>query len=104
MPNAPRAHKPHGPRKSAAGRGYDAKWKRFANYFIEMEMRAGRHCCACGCGKILLGRERREIHVDHKEPHRGQNDPRFWDLNNLQLMLAACHSRKTATRDGGFGH
>jgi 5-methylcytosine-specific restriction protein A len=41
--------------------------------------------------------------VDHKEPHR-MNEALFWDWDNLQGMCRQCHSRKTATHDGGFGH
>jgi 5-methylcytosine-specific restriction enzyme A len=40
--------------------------------------------------------------ADHITPHKG--DPvLFWDPDNLQSLCAACHGRKTATEDGGFG-
>lgn len=40
--------------------------------------------------------------VDHIAPHRG--DQRlFYDMNNLQGLCKACHDRKTAAEDGGFG-
>jgi 5-methylcytosine-specific restriction enzyme A len=40
--------------------------------------------------------------VDHRVPHRG--DPAvFWNRGRWQSMCASCHSRKTASRDGGFG-
>jgi 5-methylcytosine-specific restriction protein A len=29
---------------------------------------------------------------------------KFWDWDNLSALCHACHSRKTATQDGGFGH
>ena len=110
MPNAPPKHNARGQaaklrenRESSTARGYDRKWSKYANEFIEREMAAGRYRCACGCGKSLVGKERREIHVDHKKPHYGQVDPLFWDVKNLQLLLAACHSRKTVSHDGGFG-
>jgi 5-methylcytosine-specific restriction protein A len=32
------------------------------------------------------------------------NEALFWDWDNLQGMCRQCHSRKTATHDGGFGH
>jgi 5-methylcytosine-specific restriction protein A len=32
------------------------------------------------------------------------NEALFWDWSNLRSMTASCHSRKTATEDGGFGH
>jgi len=28
----------------------------------------------------------------------------FWDRNNWQSMAKACHDRKTAAEDGGFGN
>ena len=41
--------------------------------------------------------------VDHIVPHRG--DARLlYDENNLQSLCKSCHSRKTATEDGGFGN
>lgn len=41
--------------------------------------------------------------VDHIEPHQG--DPsRFWDSTNWQALCKCCHSRKTASEDGGFGN
>jgi 5-methylcytosine-specific restriction protein A len=41
--------------------------------------------------------------VDHIKPHQG--DPElFWDSENLQALCAPCHSRKTASEDGGFGN
>lgn len=110
MPMAPKRHnargetaKPAENRKSAYQRGYNKAWAKLANDFISEEFAAGRYACACGCGKNLLGRERREIHVDHKVPHQGRSDPLMWDVKNLQLMLVACHSRKTVEHDGGFG-
>lgn len=111
MPMAPRRHNQRGDtpkrtddtRKSAYHRGYNKAWAKFAESFINTQFSKGEYRCACGCGKNLLGRERREIHVDHKVPHNGNDDPLFWDVANLQLMLVACHSRKTVKHDGGFG-
>lgn len=40
--------------------------------------------------------------VDHIVPHRG-DVTLFNDVNNLQALCRSCHSRKTATEDGGFG-
>jgi 5-methylcytosine-specific restriction protein A len=42
-------------------------------------------------------------HVDHVEAVDGPDDPRFWDPTCHQPLCASCHSRKTATEDGGFG-
>ncbi len=54
-------------------------------------------CRACGqpAGK--------SAHCDHIKPHRGSWDL-FIDQDNLQCLCAECHSRKTASEDGGFGH
>jgi 5-methylcytosine-specific restriction endonuclease McrA len=79
-------------RGSAAERGYDARWRRESAAFLA---RPENGFCCCGCGE-------RADTVDHKKPHRG--DPvLFWDRRNWRPMYGRCHSRKTATQDGGFG-
>ncbi len=41
--------------------------------------------------------------ADHIVPHKG-NWALFCDLDNLEGICDACHSKKTATEDGGFGN
>jgi len=41
--------------------------------------------------------------VDHIDPHRG-DEAVFWDRTRWQALCAPCHSRKTASQDGGFGN
>lgn len=41
--------------------------------------------------------------VDHITPHRGDY-ALFWSAENHQALCKSCHSRKTTTEDGGFGH
>ncbi len=41
--------------------------------------------------------------ADHIIPHKG-NWTLFCDLDNLQGICDTCHSKKTATEDGGFGN
>ena len=41
--------------------------------------------------------------VDHRTPHNG-DEALLYDWDNLQAMTKACHDRKTAARDGGFGN
>ena len=59
----------------------------------------GRVCTSC----------RRHIpegepaHVDHIRP-RSEVPQLALDVGNLQVMCSACHSRKTARHDGGFGN
>ena len=42
--------------------------------------------------------------VDHLERHDGPDDPKFFDMNNLDSKCHACHSRKTATVDSTFAN
>lgn len=48
------------------------------------------------CGKVATD-------LDHIKPHKG-NMKLFWDKSNWQPLCKACHSRKTASEDGGFGN
>jgi 5-methylcytosine-specific restriction endonuclease McrA len=41
--------------------------------------------------------------ADHIVPHKG-NWALFCDLDNLEGICGPCHSKKTATEDGGFGN
>lgn len=41
--------------------------------------------------------------VDHVTPHKG-NINLFYDQSNLQPLCQSCHSKKTASEDGGFGN
>lgn len=103
-------------RGSASARGYDAKWDRHRRAFINklIEQHIVPVCGArlpgapvtqdslCAQEGLLTGDH---LDTDHIEPHSGQDDPRFWDERNLQLLChTRCHPRKTATKDGGFGH
>lgn len=102
-------------RGSAASRGYDSAWQRCRAAFYAALV-AADVVPACGAtlpdvpstGDSLCAQEGRlvleELDCDHIQPHDGQSDPRFWDHRNLQLLChGRCHSRKTATKDGGFG-
>ena len=41
--------------------------------------------------------------VDHIIPIEGQKDPLFFDVENVQALCHSCHSKKTASIDGGYG-
>ena len=76
---------------------YGHRWRKLRSAFL-----AKFPLCQCelnhgaGCGYPAAV-------VDHKTPHNG--DLRlFYDWNNLEAMTKACHDRKTATLDGGFGN
>jgi 5-methylcytosine-specific restriction enzyme A len=103
MPVSPPVHTPLGAISEAARkRAYDAarpsrsaiyghRWRKLrAAYLV-------RHpVCECGCGYPATV-------VDHRTPHNG-NPELIYAWDNLQAMTKACHDRKTASRDGGFGN
>lgn len=77
-------------RGSAASRGYGPRWRRVRAAYL----RSHPVCVMCGAQAVV---------VDHIVPHRG--DMRlFWNHDNWQPLCKACHSRKTAETDGGFGN
>ncbi|TPM36631.1 HNH endonuclease [Mesorhizobium sp. B2-3-5] len=80
-------------RQTSRQRGYSKKWDVEARAFLSLPV---NRLCACGCGRTAQM-------VDHIIPHRG-NPQLMWDRSNWQAMTTACHSRKTAKHDGGFGN
>jgi 5-methylcytosine-specific restriction protein A len=85
-------------RGTAHQRGYTKTWA------VYSKARLAKHPL-CECPECLGG-EKRVIAAtvtDHIVPHKG--DMRlFWDVSNHQSMSKACHDKKTATEDGGFGN
>lgn len=84
-------------RGNSAQRGYGGKWRKEREAWLRAHP-------LCECEQCQGGRVRvtPASVVDHRTPHRG--DMRlFWDRKNWQSMSKACHDRKTATQDGGFG-
>lgn len=101
----PRTHRPsrsrtprHTPaeqqRRTSTQRGYGYRWQQTRIGFLKS------HPLCAECER--QGRVRQANEVDHIIPHKGDMDL-FWDRDNWQPMCAPCHSRKTATEDGGFG-
>jgi 5-methylcytosine-specific restriction protein A len=103
VPFSPPVHRPIGSQSDAERRAayaaahpsrsgiYGHRWRKLRALFL-----SSHPLCACGCGYAATV-------VDHKQPHHG--DPVLlyaWD--NLEAMTKACHDRKTAARDGGFGN
>lgn len=76
-------------------RGYSNAWLRARKAFIT------KHplCVIC----YRNGKCTPATDVDHIIPHKG-NKELFWDKDNWQSLCHECHSRKTATEDGGFGN
>lgn len=86
-------------RGSAHARGYGKDWDRLRERVLADVSRVtfplgGPLCVKC----------RSEANeVDHIRPFRGRYDPLRTEPANLQPLCKPCHSRKTATEDGGFG-
>ena len=83
-------------RGSRIERGYTQNWVRYTKIY-----RMNHPLC------VICQREGRltpSQHVDHIVAVSGRDDPMFWEPNNHQALCASCHSKKTATEDGGFGH
>lgn len=92
------AHPKVDTRGSARERGYGTpEWRRARAYFLKQHP-----LCEC---PIHKGREDAPIAntVDHIIPKQ-PTDLAFWDQDNWQALAHACHSRKTARHDGGYGH
>jgi len=92
MPNLPSKHRVKTasqakPRPTAAGRGYNYRWQRARLAFL------AEHplCATCKANGLTAGAEV----VDHKTPHRGDQEL-FWDRSNWQPLCRKCHSEKTA--------
>lgn len=106
MPVRPKRHSPaaaatpkHKPveqqRGTSAQRGYGYRWQKTrAGYLAKHPL-----CVHC------MREERVEpaTELDHIIPHCGDMEL-FWDRENWQGLCRPCHSRKTATEDGGFGN
>lgn len=76
-------------------RGYTYRWKKLRDRFIAQHP----YCEECfKQGKIVMATD-----IDHIVPHKGDRSL-LYDERNLQALCHKCHSRKTATEDGGFGN
>lgn len=90
-----RRHDDH--RGSAASRGYDSRWRKVRKQVLTEEP-----LCMC---ELHQGKRDAPVSVvvDHIIPHCG-NEELFFRRSNLRGIAKACHDRKTARSDGGFGN
>lgn len=77
-------------RESAYKRGYDSKWQKSRNRFLQLHPL----CVRCQTQGYLI----KATVVDHINPHRG-NQQFFWDESNWQSLCKKCHDKKTMTED-----
>jgi len=82
-------------RGSSSSRGYNYRWQKARKEFLSHNPL----CVACYEEGIFTP----ATVVDHIDPHKGDKD-KFWDKSNWQPMCSPCHSKKTASEDGGFGN
>ena len=82
-------------RGSRHERGYTSQWTRERNRYLN------KHPLCVECQQE--GQVTAATVVDHKIPHRG-NQELFWDRSNWQSLCKPHHDRKTAREDGGFGN
>ena len=82
-------------RESSHKRGYGAQWRKARAWHLKQSPLCV-HCLAAGVVTAATD-------VDHIRPHKGDT-ALFWDTNNWQSLCHPCHSRKTASEDGGRGN
>ena len=82
-------------RGSSTQRGYGYRWQ----LIREIHLRKHPLCVHCEAA----GRFTPATELDHIQPHKGDK-VLFWEQTNRQGLCKSCHSRKTASEDGGFGN
>lgn len=119
MPKAPISHKPasvgkshtvevakkrinamaYQRQKSRHYRTNSPEWQRIKNAHFSNNENA-ELCAEClKNGLVRTSKPNRRLDVDHIDGNDSNND-----LSNLQSLCISCHSRKTATENGGFGN
>lgn len=86
-------------RGSGTARGWTSQWAHFSRTWL-------RQHPDCACTNPACHHpgscEHPATQVDHIDGS-GRTGPRAYDPANAQSLCQSCHSRKTATLDGGFG-
>ncbi len=104
----PGTHKPHARitktakhvsgdqvRLKTSERGYGYRWQQARLGYL----RKHPLCVHCEAkGRVTVATD-----LDHIIPHKGDMET-FWQSSNWQGLCRSCHSIKTASEDGGFGH
>lgn len=79
-------------RGTPAQRGYGYAWRKYREQFLNDHP---------VCEKCWV---EPATDVDHIIAVSGPDDPLFWEQSNHQALGHRCHSRKTASENGGFGN
>jgi len=75
-------------RGSAQERGYDNNWRKFSKWFLSLpENQFCKLHISSRCNGLAEC-------VDHIHPLQGPNDPRKYDLGNVQASCLACNTLK----------
>lgn len=82
-------------RQKTSERGYGWEWQQAREVFL----RANPLCIECE----IYGHPSEATNVDHGIPHKGKDDPLFWQDEFWRPLCAHHHSEKTVRSDGGFG-
>lgn len=77
--------------ESPTVRGYNRKWRRFRESLFRKRAKQGVVCAACGLAFGAGG-----FHADHMQPVTSEDDPLFFDPQNIQFLHPECHGKKTA--------
>lgn len=79
--------------RPSPSRTYGRRWQKLRAMYL-----AHHPLCECedNCGRPA-------VVVDHRVPHNG-NAALMYAWDNLRAMTKACHDKKTAAFDGGFGN
>ena len=86
--HAPLHRKQESHRPASTDRGYDWRWRKFAKKYLA---RPEHQFCALHISSRCTGLA---DCVDHIHPLQGPNDPRKYDLTNLQPSCTPCNVRK----------
>lgn len=95
MPSVPIRHSVASRQRKVSG-AYDRSWRRFRQWYAGV---VPPICVDCG-----IALESKLMHLDHDPPITCKDDPGRLDPERVKWRCAACHGRKTATHDGGFGN
>lgn len=85
------------PKQTSHSKGYGRKWRKFREILFKARCKTGVLCAECG---LAFGGC--SPHADHIIPVQSNDDPLFYDPDNIQFLHPECHAAKTV-RDVNAG-